>query len=170
VALLALLTFGVAGQNETSSIDARVAQGKFPSAPGANLALPVLGSNRSERLAAFKGKVVVVNVFASWCGPCRAEAPILADAERKLLGHHATVLGVTYLDNTPDSQLFVHQEHITYPVLRDVSGDLVRSFGTTLVPETFVIDRQGRIHALLRGPVSRRWLTQTLPPILAERS
>jgi cytochrome c biogenesis protein CcmG/thiol:disulfide interchange protein DsbE len=113
---------------------------------------------------------VVLNVFASWCDPCRAEAPILADAERSLHAHHATILGVTYLDNSSASEAFVRQEHITYPVLRDVSGNFVRSFGTTGVPETFVINRRGQIQALRRYQLNSTWLKQTLPPILAQSS
>lgn len=170
VALLALLTFGIAGQGTTSSIDAQVARGTFPPAPNSNLALPVLGSSRKESLADFRGKVVVLNVFASWCDPCKAEAPILADAERTLRASNATIIGVTYLDNSSASEQFVRQEHITYPVLRDVSGSFVRSFGTTGVPETFVINRQGKIQALRRYQLNSTWLNQTLPRILAERS
>jgi cytochrome c biogenesis protein CcmG/thiol:disulfide interchange protein DsbE len=158
----------VANQNPTSSIDARVAQGSFPSAPDAKLALPVLGSGRKESLEDFRGKVVVLNVFASWCDPCKAEAPILADAQRQLSRHNATIVGVTYLDNSVASEQFVHQQHITYPVLRDVSGNFVRSFGTTGVPETFVINRHGKIQALRRYQLNDTWLKQTLPHILAE--
>lgn len=132
--------------------------------------MPVLGSSRTESLADFRGKVVIVNVFASWCDPCRAEAPILARTQRELVKRDATVIGVTYLDNSSSSEQFVRQEHISYPVLRDVSGNFVRSFGTTGVPETFVIDRQGRIEALRRYQLVSRWLNQTLPRILAERS
>jgi len=170
VALLALLTFGVSGQNGGSSIDAQVARGTFPAAPNSSMALPLLGSDARKTLADYRGQVVVLNVFASWCDPCRAEAPILADAERSLRTHHATILGVTYLDNTSASKTFVHQEHITYPVLRDVSGNFVRSFGTTGVPETFVINRQGRIQALRRYQLNNTWLKTTLPRILAEHS
>ncbi len=168
--LLALLTFGVAGQGETSSIDARVASGSFPPAPNATMALSVLGSGRQASLADFKGKIVVLNVFASWCGPCRAEAPVLAEEQRQLVGRGATIVGVTYLDNTVASERFVRQEHITYPVLRDVNGSFVKSFGTAGVPETFVINRQGRIQALRRFQLDLSWLKQTLPPILAQRS
>jgi cytochrome c biogenesis protein CcmG, thiol:disulfide interchange protein DsbE len=178
VGLLALLTFGVTHQAVTSSIDARVQAadrqgprpGAFPQAPSANLALPLLGSDHTASLAEFRGKVVILNVFASWCDPCRAEAPILADAERRLIKDNATVLGVTYLDNPIASAQFVRQEHITYPVLRDVSGDFVRSFGTTGVPETFVINRQGQIQALRRYQLNDTWLSRTLPRILAQRS
>jgi cytochrome c biogenesis protein CcmG/thiol:disulfide interchange protein DsbE len=169
-ALLALLAFGVAHQGSNTSIDAAVQRGDFPVAPNAHMALPILGSNRSESLVDLRGKVVVLNVFASWCDPCKTEAPILEHEQRVLAGSNATILGVTYLDNSSDSEQFVRQEHITYPVLRDVSGNFVRSFGTTGVPETFVINRRGQITALRRYQLDQQWLRQTLPSILAERS
>jgi len=121
-------------------------------------------------VADFRGKVVVMNVFASWCDPCRAEAPILAHEQRVLATQGATIVGVTYLDNSTASEQFVKQEHITYPVLRDVNGTLVRSFGTDAVPETFIINRQGKIQALRRYQLNNTWLKRTLPSILAERS
>ena len=171
VGLLALLTFGVANQTLTSSIDAQVARGTYPPAPNAHLALPLLDSSQSKSLASFRGKVVVLNVFASWCDPCRAEAPVLAREQHMLAKHDATILGVTYLDNSTASEQFVKQEHITYPVLRDVNGTLVRSFGTDAVPETFIINRQGKIQALRRYQlVGYGWLDSTLSKILPEKS
>jgi cytochrome c biogenesis protein CcmG/thiol:disulfide interchange protein DsbE len=151
-ALIGLLAFGVARQGTDTSIDAAVAKGHRPMAPSASVALPVL------------------NVFASWCDPCKAEAPVLEQAQRELAKKNGTVLGVTYLDNSSDSEQFVKKEHITYPVIRDVNSNFVRSFGTTGVPETFVIDRNGRIAALRRFQLNGTWLEQTLPKILAERS
>ncbi len=169
VALLALLVFGVASQGTDTSIDAAVARGARPPAPAANLAMPVLGSNRTETLSDFRGKVVVVNIFASWCDPCKAEAPVLEQAERAVAGRNATILGVTYLDNSSDSEQFVRTEHITYPVVRDVNGSFVRAFGTTGVPETFVIDPDGRVAALRRYQLDSRWLDQKLGSLLGER-
>lgn len=168
IAVLVLLTFGVSNHTDTASIDARVASHKYPLAPNAHLALPVLGKSGTQDLAAYRGKVVVLNVFASWCQPCQTEAPVLSAAQHDLVKHGATLLGVTYLDNTIASEQFARRYHIDYPVLRDVTGNFVRSFGTTGVPETFVINRQGRIEALQRSPVTSKWFEQTLPPIEAQ--
>jgi cytochrome c biogenesis protein CcmG, thiol:disulfide interchange protein DsbE len=168
--LLALLAFGLAHQGTSSSIDASVARGKYPPVPRADVRLPILGAAGSKSLAELRGKVVVLNVFASWCGPCKAEAPVLEQEQETLTRDNATVLGVTYLDNSSDSETFVHQQHISYPVIRDVNGDFVRAFGTTGVPETFVINRQGRIVAVRRYQLDGTWLRQTLPRILAARS
>lgn len=170
VAVLALLTFGVSNQNDTSSIDSQVAHGTFPLAPDSRQALPELGSSATKSLADFRGKVVVLNVFASWCDPCAAEAPLLASEQHVLAKSNATIVGVTYEDASSASEQFVRRYHITYPVLRDVSGNFVPSFGTTGVPETFVINRQGRIQALQRFPVTSQWLSRTLPRILAGRT
>ena len=170
LALLALLAFGVGSQGTNSSLDSAVARGLRPVPPNAHLALPVLGSSSSMRLADFRGKVVVLNVFASWCVPCRSEAPILDREQRTLLGHAGTVVGVTYLDNSKDSAAFVRQERITYPVLRDVNGNFVRSWGVDGVPETFVIDRQGRIAALRRYQLAGPWLQRTVASLIAASS
>jgi cytochrome c biogenesis protein CcmG/thiol:disulfide interchange protein DsbE len=169
-ALLALLGFGVAHLGSNSSIDASVARGDYPTAPSAGLQLPILGGSGSRSLAQFRGKVVVLNVFASWCPPCLAEAPMLEREEQQIAKHHATILGVTYQDNSNDSEAFVRRQHITYPVVRDASGNFARAFGVNGVPETFVINRQGKIVALNRSQLDGTWLQKTLPRILAEPS
>ena len=166
--LLALLAFGVAHQGTSTSIDASVARADYPTVPNAHTQLPVLGSSRTDSLADLRGKVVVLNVFASWCQPCVAEAPILEQEQRQLLKNNATVLGVTYLDNSTDSEQFVRRHGITYPVVRDVSGKFVRGFGTSGVPETFVINRQGKIVALRRYQLTGTWLQQTVSRLLAQ--
>jgi cytochrome c biogenesis protein CcmG, thiol:disulfide interchange protein DsbE len=169
-ALLALLAFGVSSQGANTSIDAQLAKGKRPAVPDAQVALPMLGSSARRSIADLRGQVVVLNVFAGWCTSCTGEAPVL-ESEQKMLRHHnATILGVTYLDDSGDAERFVHTWHLTFPVIRDVNSKLVPSLGTTGVPETFVIDRQGRIAAVRRYPIDSAWLTKTLRPILAEPS
>jgi cytochrome c biogenesis protein CcmG/thiol:disulfide interchange protein DsbE len=168
-ALLALLGFGVSHLGSSSSIDASVARGDYPVAPNAHLELPILGASGTKSLAQLRGKVVVINVFASWCPPCLAEAPILEREQHEIARDNATILGVTYQDNTGDSEAFVRQHHITYPVVRDVSGNFASAFGVSGVPETFVINRQGKIVAVEREQLDATWLAKTLPRILAAR-
>jgi cytochrome c biogenesis protein CcmG/thiol:disulfide interchange protein DsbE len=165
-ALLALLAFGIASQGVSTSLDAQLARGIRPAAPDAHSLLPGLGSSRNITLSGLRGKVVVVNLFASWCQPCLAEAPILARTQRLLAGQQGTVLGVTYRDTTSDAQQFVRQQHINYPVARDVSGSFARAFGANGIPETFVIDRQGRVVALRRYQLGGGWLQTTLRRVL----
>jgi cytochrome c biogenesis protein CcmG, thiol:disulfide interchange protein DsbE len=170
VGLLALLAFGVSNQGINSSLDNALSRGVKPRSPNANMALPVLGASGSRTLAQFRGKIVVLNVFASWCSPCQAEAPILEREQQTLLRHNGTIIGVTYKDDTSSAESFVRQEHITYPVLRDVSGNFVQPWGVNGVPETFVINRQGRVVALQRQQLAGSWLAHTVAPLLARAS
>ncbi len=170
IGLLALLAFGVSHQGINTSLDSSISRGVHPVPPNTHMPLPVLGSSATESLASFRGKIVVLNVFASWCSPCRAEAPILAREQRILARHDGTVVGVTYKDDTSASEAFVHQEHITYPVLRDVAGTFSQPWGINGVPETFIINRQGRVVALRRYQLAGSWLEQTVAPLLSEPS
>jgi cytochrome c biogenesis protein CcmG/thiol:disulfide interchange protein DsbE len=165
-ALLALLAFGIASQGVSTSLDAQLARGVRPPAPDAQSLLPSLSSSSGMTLSSLRGKVVVVNLFASWCQPCLAEAPILESTQRQLVGRGGTVLGVTYRDTTSDARQFVHQQHIDYPVVRDVSGSFARAYGANGIPETFVIDRQGRVAALRRYQLAGSWLKTTLSRLL----
>jgi cytochrome c biogenesis protein CcmG/thiol:disulfide interchange protein DsbE len=169
-ALLAVLAYGVSSQGENSSIDSLVARHLYPVAPSSTMRLAVLGSNRTEDLSAFRGRVILVNIFASWCQPCAAEAPVLHQVQRLLVQHGGTIVGVTYQDASSSTEEFVRQYHVAYPVLRDVNGNFARSFGTEGVPESFLIDRTGRIRALERSELTTKWVDQTLPRILANPS
>jgi cytochrome c biogenesis protein CcmG/thiol:disulfide interchange protein DsbE len=160
VALVALLVFGLTAQGASRTLDNDVAEGHYPAAPVA--ALPVLGHAGNGSLAAYRGKVVVLNFWASWCVPCQTEAPMLQRAQRALRAADGTVLGVTYDDATPDSEHFVSQYGLTYPQLRDVNGSFAHAYGTDQLPESFVIDRQGRVVAISRGEVSQAWVDHAI--------
>ncbi len=157
-ALVALLIYGVSHQAASRTLDELVASGRYPPAPNASARLPILGGGGMSSLSSLRGKVVVLNFWASWCQPCGQEAPLLERTEGQLRRIDGTVLGVTYLDNTPDSRSFVRQYHLSYPNLRDNTGSFAHSYGTDQLPESFVIDRQGRIVAISRGEVNQSFL------------
>jgi len=167
VALIALLTWGVSTHPDTASIDSRVARHDYPLLPGYRDKLPLLGTNRTASLASFHGKWVLLNVYASWCTPCRAEAPLMAKEQRVLDAHHAMLVGLTYQDGVSSTEAFNRHFGLREPVLRDLSGNFVHNLGTYAVPESFVVNPQGRIMALMRQGVSARWLNHTVLPLIA---
>lgn len=167
VALLALLGYGVITKGQDTTLDSAIAKGQRPAAP--DRTLPLVGSHSTTRnLAAYRGKVVVLNLWASWCIPCRDEAPVLERLQRKIAPRGGTVLGATYRDIEGRSQKFMREFHITYPSLRDAEGKLAHDYGATAVPETFVIDRKGRVLALHRGAVDQKWLDEQVSRALRE--
>jgi cytochrome c biogenesis protein CcmG/thiol:disulfide interchange protein DsbE len=160
--LLALLVYGVASQSANRTLDELVASKKYPPAPDSSLALPRLGGPGRASLDSFRGGVVVLNFWASWCEPCRIEAPLLERAARRLQPLRGTVLGVTYLDASPDSEAFVRRYGLSYPQLRDGDGGFSHAYGTNQLPETLIIDRTGHIVAISRGEVGERFLARAL--------
>jgi cytochrome c biogenesis protein CcmG, thiol:disulfide interchange protein DsbE len=166
--LVGLLIYGVSAQSASRTLDEQVAREQLPSAPDARQALPALSGAGRGSLASLRGKVVVLNFWASWCEPCQVEAPLLERAQSRLERSGATVLGVTYLDASPDSQRFARQYHLTYPNLRDNSGSFAHAYGTDQLPESFIIDRQGRIVAISRGEIDQAFLKRAVA--LAESS
>ncbi|HLI60482.1 MAG TPA: TlpA disulfide reductase family protein [Solirubrobacteraceae bacterium] len=167
VALIALLTWGVSTHADTGSIDSRVARHDYPLVPGYRQRLPLLGTNRTASLASFGGHWVLLNVYASWCEPCHAEAPLMAREQRVLADHHARLVGLTYQDAVSATQAFNRHYGLHEPVLRDLSGNFVHNLGTYAVPESFVINPQGRIVALIREEISAKWLNQTVLPLIS---
>lgn len=157
-AVVALLAFGLVDKATSSTLDDAVARARYPPAPAS--VLPLLSGDGTRSLAAYRGQVVVLNFWASWCLPCQAEAPMLERAQRVLRQHRATVLGVTFRDATPDAQSFVRQYGLTYPQLRDVTGTFASRYGTDQLPESFIIDRQGRVRAISRGQVVPSFLNR----------
>ena len=164
---MGLLVYGVVHGGDNTTLDDAVKQGKLPTAPGADLKRPLLDGTGERALADLKGKVVVLNFWASWCEPCRAEAPVLQHAQQRLSQAKAgTVLGATYDDATNASRKFEREFHLTYPSVRDRGTTLAEHFGTNKLPETFVIDRQGRVVAISRGQINQGFLDHALDKAL----
>jgi cytochrome c biogenesis protein CcmG/thiol:disulfide interchange protein DsbE len=167
VALLALLAFGVANDADNSSLDAQVTSGHFPVAPTAHLSLPMLSSGKSESLASLRGHVVMVDFFAGWCSACQDDAGVVARAERRLEKAGGTVIGVTYDDSSSDALSYMKQYRLSFPVLHDANGTLASAYGVNGVPETFIINAQGKIVAIRREQLVQSWMTKTLNRALA---
>jgi cytochrome c biogenesis protein CcmG/thiol:disulfide interchange protein DsbE len=165
-ALVVLLAYGVASQGTDTSIDDAVSRGERIDAPTASL--PVLGRPGERSLEDYRGRVVVLNFWASWCPPCIDELPLLERTQRRIARRGATVLGVNYKDVPEDALALTGRVGVTFPSIRDRDGEYAEEYATQGFPETFVIDRAGRIAATRRGPVDRSWLENTLAPLLAE--
>jgi cytochrome c biogenesis protein CcmG/thiol:disulfide interchange protein DsbE len=94
--------------------------------------------------ADLKGHPVVINFWASWCLPCREEAPLLERTWRQYRDEGVMFLGVNIKDAESDAKAFVEEFDITYPVVRDLDQELTRSFGVRGLPETFFVDHEWR--------------------------
>lgn len=158
VALLALLAFGIANSGTNTSLDGQVASGHYPTAPNAKTRLPLLGSGRSESLSDLRGRLVMVNFFAGWCDACQADANVVRSAQRMLAKAGGTTLGVTFQDSSTDAASYMHQYHLSFPVLHDANGTLASAYGVDGVPETFIVSPQGKIVALRREQLTAGWL------------
>ncbi len=145
---------------------------KLPSAlldrPVPDFALPALAGSDVPALtsAALQGKVSLVNVFASWCVPCRAEHPILMRLARE---NGVPVYGISYKDKAADSLRFLRELGNPYAAIgHDESGRVGIEWGVYGVPETFVVDRAGRIRHKHVGPITPKDLQDRLLPLMAE--
>ncbi|WP_335978456.1 MULTISPECIES: TlpA family protein disulfide reductase [Streptomycetaceae] len=126
-------------------------------------------------LAAYKGKVVVVNIWGSWCAPCRAEAPNLAKVSKAEAGKDVQFLGINTRDlNRSNAARFDKRFGITYPSLYDPYGKLILKFpkgslNPQSLPATLVIDRQGRVAGRALAALTEDQLHKLVDPIAAEK-
>ena len=165
LALVALLAYGLAS-NKTSESPSSSLINKVAPAP----MLPTLDGPGKSSLAAYRGKVVLLNYWASWCDPCRSEAPLLQRWQPTLEKRGGTILGIDVLDVTGGAKAFVRKYGLTYPMLRDGDGSSQTAYGILAYPESFVIGRNGRIAAARRGVVNDQFMRQSVLPLLAKKS
>jgi thiol-disulfide isomerase/thioredoxin len=136
-----------------------------PLAPG-KVAPPFLLDSRTGdayTLASFTGKPLVLNVFASWCPPCRLELPGIIAAARAQRGRIA-FLGVDEQEPLTMGAAFAREMRIPYPIAFD-HGQFASTYGAESLPETIFVDRRGRIAAIVRGAMTRRVLARNLAKI-----
>jgi cytochrome c biogenesis protein CcmG/thiol:disulfide interchange protein DsbE len=165
VLLVGVLTYALVGAGGGSNIDSAVQRGERPAIPdGAGaIALPVLGSDAKQNLDSLRGKIVVVNVWGSWCEPCEDEAPLISGIHDALVeSGEGQVVGVTHVDPSEKSIAFANEHNLTFPSIRDVDDELYDAFGGTGTPETYVLDRQGRVAAIRRGVITAEFANRAL--------
>jgi cytochrome c biogenesis protein CcmG/thiol:disulfide interchange protein DsbE len=147
---------------------------------GALVGLELVGSSSSERvgrraprlptgvlvppaatLASLRGEPAAINFWASWCEPCREEAPALERLARSL-GNGARIVGVNWDDGNSEARAWIEKYGWTFPNLRDGEGTVGRDYGLRGLPATFIVDAHGRIADVLLGPQSESSLREAL--------
>ena len=163
LALFGLLAYGLAagGAERRAGESSQLVEGS--SAPA--LTLPLLSGAGRGSLAAYRGKVVVLNFWASWCEPCREESPLLQRWHARISPSGGTVVGVNVLDVSSDARAFAASYGLRYPQLRDSNGETLKDFEVAGQPWTFVIGREGRIAAVRRGPVDEAFMRAEVLPL-----
>lgn len=123
-------------------------------------------------LADYKGKVVPLNIWASWCAPCRAEAPALEQLSRELGPQGVQFVGINTRDTKTAAEAFVKRFDLTYPDVWDPDGRIQLQFRETLppqaIPSTLIIDKQGKVAARILGKIDRTQMRDLLKELLAE--
>ncbi len=144
--------------------------------PAPPFTLTLYGGGEAS-LEELRGKVVVVNFWASWCQPCRVEAPVLEGAWRRYRDQGVVFLGVDYVDTEPKALEYLREFDITYPNGPDLGSKISHLYRIQGVPETFFIDRDGKIAPIRLGdlelakfasPIDEGLLRDTIERLLAE--
>jgi cytochrome c biogenesis protein CcmG, thiol:disulfide interchange protein DsbE len=171
--LALLLVAGLVGlfvwqlsSDDGKEIVSDVRAGKSPAAP--LFTLPSLNGNGDVALSSFGDKVVVLNFWASWCVPCKREAPRLQDAWEEHRQSGLVVLGVDVLDFDGDGRSFVRRYGVTYPNAHDGQGRVLGDYGGVPLPKTFFV-KDGKIVAYIFGEAKEEDLADAIDQALGGR-
>lgn len=146
--LLAILVWRVVTESEAGAVQA-LQNGDNPPAPA--FTLPRLDTDGELELESLRGKAVVLNFWASWCLPCKKEAPLLEQAWRKWRSKGVVVVGIDANDLKSDARRFAKRYGLTYPLVYDGPGKLLDDYGLTGFPETFFVRPDGRLSSWTQG-------------------
>lgn len=126
-----------------------------------------LYNGQSFNLADYRGKVVIVNFWGSWCGPCRDEAPALEAVHEKYKDQGIVMLGISWRDTETDALKFIDQNDITYLNGPDTGLDIGERYRILSVPETFIIDADGKVSSAFYGPLTGVELDRAISDLLS---
>ncbi len=119
------------------------------------------------RLSDLRGKVVLVNLWATWCPPCQAEMPDLAATYQAHRNEGLVILGVDDNEQPETVATFLTRNPLPYPILLDPDSRVARAYGVDYLPVSFLIDRNGNLRTSLPGQSSRSRLENAVKPLLA---
>jgi peroxiredoxin len=117
--------------------------------PAENFAMEVAG--KPEHLADYKGKVVVLNFWATWCPPCVDEAPSMNRLQKYIASRNGVILGGSIDEDPAAYAKFLQDYGVNFPTFRDPSKKISLDYGTSIIPETYIIDRHGKIARKIIG-------------------
>jgi len=158
-----LAVIAIAAVVVTQLLVQRSSPGLDPGTPAPELALPAL-DGRPVDLAALRGKVVAVNFWASWCGPCLAEIPELAEVWSEHRGRCFELLGVA--EESAREDVLRMAQGIPYPILLDERAEALGPWGVQGYPRTVLVDAEGKIRRVFRGALGKRTLEAAIRPLL----
>jgi len=128
--------------------------------------LAMLDGEGTGSIGDYRGEWVLVNVWASWCDPCREESPALQRFYEEHRDQNFTVLGIDSRDVSSEGLAFVEEFGLTYPQLHDSEGDVPDDYGMTGFPESFLIDPEGNVAVARSGPVTGAYLEEAIAPLI----
>jgi cytochrome c biogenesis protein CcmG/thiol:disulfide interchange protein DsbE len=135
-------------------------------APDFTLTTWNMPAQQSIELSSLKGKPVVMNIWASWCEPCKSEVPTFQAAWQQHQNDGIVFLGIDYQDTASDAQHFLQHYGVTYPTGPDTSGAISVNYGVSNVPTTIFIDRSGTVVRKILGPVDAQTLENEIQQLL----